>query len=162
NSYTNGELHVNFKLSKSGSSIGLFAFDTAMVDSVTFGAQVADISEGRYPDGGSDIRQLNPTPGSANALPASSLTLAAPGDQFVYPGETLNLQFKASGGQGGETLTYALLSSGASGPAIDPTAGLFTWVVAPSQLPGTTPFEVRVESSGDVRDSASASFNVIT
>src|SRR5262249_28290692 len=70
NSYTNGELHVNFKLSKSGSSIGLFAFDTAMVDSVTFGAQVADISEGRYPDGGSDIRQLNPTPGSANALPA--------------------------------------------------------------------------------------------
>jgi hypothetical protein len=44
-------LHVNFKLSQSGESIGLFAPNGALMDWVTFGAQSTDISEGRGANG---------------------------------------------------------------------------------------------------------------
>jgi hypothetical protein len=65
-----GVLHVEVKLSGDGEQIGLitiFANDTSFVDSLTFGAQVADTSYGRYPDGSSTWSALNPTPGATNA-----------------------------------------------------------------------------------------------
>ncbi len=47
-----GVLHVNIKLSGNGEQIGLTASDgTTIIDSVSFGAQEADISMGRIPDG---------------------------------------------------------------------------------------------------------------
>ncbi len=61
-------LHLPFHLSKNGTDIGLFATDGSLVDSVSFGAQNADISEGRAPDG-TDNTYVNfylPTPGTAN------------------------------------------------------------------------------------------------
>jgi hypothetical protein len=64
---TNGQVHVGFKLSASGDAIGLFAPDGSTVDTVTFGVQTADISEGRTPDGGSTIGALAvATPGAPN------------------------------------------------------------------------------------------------
>ncbi len=57
-----GVLHVNIKLSGSGEQIGLVAPNgTSIIDSLTFGAQAADTSYGRNPDG-SDNWQLFPTP----------------------------------------------------------------------------------------------------
>ena len=50
-SATNGELHVNFKLSQSGEAIGLYAPDGTAVNTVTFSRQTNNISQGRWPDG---------------------------------------------------------------------------------------------------------------
>jgi regulation of enolase protein 1 (concanavalin A-like superfamily) len=83
------DLHAGFKLSKSGTSIGLYGADGVAVDYVTFGAMVSDVSMGRYPDGGETISLLpQATPGTNNAAPfivpgaPTSLT-ATPGDGQV-------------------------------------------------------------------------------
>ncbi len=51
NSSSHPDLHVNFKLNRGGEAIALFAPDGRLVDSVIFGPQTSDISEGRYPSG---------------------------------------------------------------------------------------------------------------
>jgi len=66
-----GPLHANFKLSSTnGEEIGLCRHTPqgyVFVDSVTFGPQTADISRGRFPDGGAEWRYFtSPTPGSSN------------------------------------------------------------------------------------------------
>lgn len=63
------DLHVNFKLSRNGESIGLYGPDGGAVDSVQFGPQTADVAEGRSPDGagGSFVLLPNPSPGTSNA-----------------------------------------------------------------------------------------------
>ena len=61
-------LHTNFRLERDGDTLGLFAPDGRLVDSVTFGPQEPDISEGRYPDGSTPPfrAQTTPTPGDPN------------------------------------------------------------------------------------------------
>jgi hypothetical protein len=62
-------LHVNFQLSKDGEAIGLFAADGTAIDTVTFGAQTNDVSQGRYPDGAaSRYLMATPTPGQPNVV----------------------------------------------------------------------------------------------
>ena len=69
-SMTGGALHANFKLGQAGETIGLFAPDGELVDSVAFGPQIADQSQGRWPDGddGSYHALKQPTPGAANTM----------------------------------------------------------------------------------------------
>ena len=63
------EPHLSFKLSKSGDSIRLYSPDRRLIDSVDFGEQAADLSEGSYRDGSEEIHALSaPSPGSANVL----------------------------------------------------------------------------------------------
>jgi hypothetical protein len=66
-------LHVPFKLAKSGEAIGLFTPEGTAIDAVEFGAQTANISEGRYRDSGA-LRVFMPTytPGSSNIIPPAS------------------------------------------------------------------------------------------
>ncbi len=68
-----GTLHVNIKLGKSGEQIGLIQIvgaDTVFLDSLTFGPQTDDISQGRFPDGDSVQRFFAvPTPGAPNLVP---------------------------------------------------------------------------------------------
>ncbi|MCD4728738.1 MAG: CotH kinase family protein [Pirellulales bacterium] len=59
-------LHTNFKLSGSGETIILLSPALEILDEVTFGAQDVDLSEGRYPDGTGEFRQMSPTPGIPN------------------------------------------------------------------------------------------------
>ena len=67
NSSSHPDLHVNFKLNRGGEAIALFAPDGRLVDSVIFGPQTSDISEGRYPSGSPYIYPLSaPTPGADN------------------------------------------------------------------------------------------------
>jgi hypothetical protein len=69
NTVANTQLHAGFKLSASGGAIVLSAPDGTLVDSVSFGPQTTDLTEGRYPDGTAGTRALTlPTPGTGNAL----------------------------------------------------------------------------------------------
>ncbi|MFI4897472.1 MAG: CotH kinase family protein [Phycisphaerales bacterium JB059] len=74
-----GDLHVGFALSAGGEAVGLFdraSNQLAEIDSVTFGAQTADVAEGRSPDGSVCFGFFTPTPGAPN--PAGVADLAAP------------------------------------------------------------------------------------
>lgn len=65
---TQGALHAAFKLSAGGEYVGLDERDGVVpIDRLSFGAQNADISYGRLPDGGSDWTTMStPTPGTSN------------------------------------------------------------------------------------------------
>jgi len=60
-------LNLNFKLSGSGEQVGLWNPEQTVLDSITYGEQIADTSYGRYQDG-SDNWYLMPdfTPGESN------------------------------------------------------------------------------------------------
>ncbi len=65
-----GPLHAGFKLSASGEEIGLFdrtENGNILIDSIAFGSQIVDVSQGRYPDGSNAWESMPlPTPGAAN------------------------------------------------------------------------------------------------
>lgn len=65
-----GPMHVNIKLGAGGEEIGLFATlanGNVPIDTLTFGPQLTDVSEGRFGDGMSCIRrQATATPGAPN------------------------------------------------------------------------------------------------
>jgi len=98
NDETAGPNHLTFKLSGGGESIGLADPEGFFIDSVVFGAQEPGVSEGRFPDGASDITTFpaNPTPGRRNTpqpapdvalwlLPTQQVLMAwpsTPGDVF--------------------------------------------------------------------------------
>lgn len=71
-----GILHLGFTLNTSGGNLALTDMvgpDMSVVDSLQYGAQLADKSLGRYPDGSAQLKQFNgPSPGNANVLPAIS------------------------------------------------------------------------------------------
>lgn len=61
------DLHANFRLSKAGDQITLRTPNGGILDSVVFGAQSRDQSEGRSPDGSATIARLSsPTPLARN------------------------------------------------------------------------------------------------
>ncbi len=104
---TNGDLHVNFKLSNSGEFITLTDPAGRTVDAISFGAQTANVTQGRFPDGAAPpfVALSAPTPRSANLLVTTGPTLEAveliPGSLIglnwsALPGRTYQLQFKNS------------------------------------------------------------------
>lgn len=68
-----GARHVNFRLSGGGESIVLSGTNLATIDAITFGAQLADVSQGRLPDGGATISSF---PGSASPEARNRLAIA--------------------------------------------------------------------------------------
>ena len=107
NSAARSDLHVNFKLSKAGQQIGLFAADGTLIDSISVGPQTSDASQGRSPDGNRAIDLMKqPTPRSANiatqsngsprfrqtVLRGAQLTL----EWEALPGSTYRVEFKNS------------------------------------------------------------------
>ncbi len=70
NATNRADLHANFQLRQAGEEIGLFAPNGNIADSVTFGNQTNNISEGRWRDGAQDIYFMpTPTPRAANVVP---------------------------------------------------------------------------------------------
>jgi hypothetical protein len=72
-----GPDHVNFKLGKSGDSVGLFSPDGTLITAVTFGAQQTGVSEGHFPDGSTNLVSFTTTvsPGQSNFLPLSNVVV---------------------------------------------------------------------------------------
>jgi hypothetical protein len=91
NSTTGSDLYVSFGLSQSGDKIGLYTPDGALADGVVFGPQLADVAEGRWPDGSTNIYQMPiPTPRSANRLFAISNFGQSGSNGVVFGWNTLN------------------------------------------------------------------------
>lgn len=102
---TNGDLHANFQLSKSGESIGLYTPDGITAQStVVFGPQLQNISEGRYSDGpnGTIYFMGNFTPRAANMLPSLQFTQISITNGVAnlawdaIPAQTYRLQYKTN------------------------------------------------------------------
>ena len=66
--FTTKYYHLNFGLSRSGEEIGLFNADSVLVDSVSYGLQLWDVSMGRKPDGSANWFYFGePTPVASNS-----------------------------------------------------------------------------------------------
>ncbi|PYK96206.1 MAG: hypothetical protein DME19_20485 [Verrucomicrobia bacterium] len=152
NSTNSPDLHASFKLSAALGQIGLFAADGTAIDTVSYGAQTTDVSEGRYPDGGPNIYVMPaPTPRAANLGPQSNAppALAPIGNRSVVGGYTLSLIATAADtNQPPQTLTFTLDSGAPTGASINPSTGVFTWTPSPAQTPGTNTVTVRVTDNG--------------
>ena len=103
---TNGDLHVDFKLPEAGMTLGFFSTNGTLQHTVTFGAQIANVSQGLFPDGNTNGLYFftNWTPRASNRLgapPAPQLGgfSVQSGGIFAFqsltiPGRTYNIEYK--------------------------------------------------------------------
>jgi hypothetical protein len=75
---SNGRDHTGFDLNPAGETIRLYGADFGVIDSISFGAQAAGTSEGRLPDGGSNITAFptTSTPEASNFLPLEQIVIS--------------------------------------------------------------------------------------
>lgn len=164
NSQTNPALHVNFRLSSSGEAIGLFAPDGTLVDGVVYGPQSPDISQGRFPDGSSQITAFtNPTPSSPNIMIEPNLppVIVPIGNKTIVEGETLLLQVEVSDpNKTKQNLSFSLDPGAPEGATIDSVNGIFVWT--PTEIFGGESYQitVRVTDDGDPPMSATDTFTI--
>jgi hypothetical protein len=148
----NADLHANFKLSTGGEAIGLFAPDGTMIDSVIFGAQTNDVSQGRFPDG--DLKQpsymIQPTPGTPNTIESNLPPVLAPiSDRIIHEGSPLSFVVRATDPNlMPQTLTFSLDFGAPLGATIHPIDGIFTWTPGPGTAPSKNPVTVRGTDNG--------------
>ncbi len=132
-------LHTSFKISKSGDEIGLFSPEGVNVDTVIFGSQIADVSQGRFHDGnltGGFQFMTTPTPGTSNIVTGNvyAPTLGPILDRSVNEGQLLSFTvFATDGDVPAQPLTFSLMAGAPYGAAIDPATGGFTWTPIESQ-----------------------------
>jgi len=103
---TNGDLHVEFKLGAGGTTIALFSTNGLLQNTVTFGAQSANVSQGLFPDGNTNSLYFftNWTPRASNRLgtpppPELGGVVVQPGGQVSFqltadPWRSYNVYFK--------------------------------------------------------------------
>ena len=161
NSTNRADLHASFALAKGGEAIGLFAADGTTIDSITFGAQTTDVTEGRFPNGAANIYTFaTPTPRAANVLPNTAPTLAAISNRVVTLGQTLTLTAVGSDGDSpAQTLSYTL-GTAPGGVSIGLFSGVLTWT--PTVAPATNTISVIVADSGTPSLTSTQSFTVVT
>ena len=159
NDTNNPDLHADFKLGQSGEAIGLFATDGSPVDTVQFGAQLKDVSAGRYPDGSAAISFLPAaTPGAPNPGPNTPPTLQSIPDQLIIVSQSATVLAMAGDNDApAQLLTFSLAPGSPAGAAIDPVTGLFNWTPT---APGTNTITVTVKDNGAPNLSDSKSFVV--
>jgi hypothetical protein len=73
----NGADHVSFNLRAAGESVALFSAAQVLIDGHTFGPQDNGVSEGRFPDGSTNIVRFRgtSTPGRSNLLPIDNVAI---------------------------------------------------------------------------------------
>ncbi len=116
-----GALHANFKLSRAGESIGLYAPGGELVDFVEFGPQEPDVSEGRVSfEGNLRVERFpDPSPGLPNQAAPQTLVLQLALDES---GQVV-LQFAARAGGTYQLRSRDSLSAGEWMPLGDPIVG---------------------------------------
>jgi len=93
-----GDIHADFRLGQAGEAIALYTPGNVLVDLVTFEAQSANASEGRWPDGGGSlVPLLTFTPRAANVQEEESFRIL--GASMTAPG-ALTLSWSAVPGRG--------------------------------------------------------------
>ena len=72
-----GADHANFKLSKSGDTIGLYSAAGTLINAVSFDLQQTGVSQGRFPDGAANLVSFPSTgsPGESNYLPLPNVVV---------------------------------------------------------------------------------------
>ncbi|MGJ8641128.1 MAG: lamin tail domain-containing protein [Opitutaceae bacterium] len=141
-------LHVNFALSKNGETLALVASDGSVIDSVTFGVQVVDQSQGRMLDGAGYITDMISTPGATNQVVNTAPVLSAIADGTFYAGEVITFTVAAIDAESAfQTLTYSLEAGAPAGAAMTPS-GSFSWVIPFDAAPSSYPATVKVTDSG--------------
>ena len=105
NDEEDGALHLGFQLSGGGEAIGLFDASVTLIDSITFGEQMTDVSFGRYPDGATNWFFMSPaTPGSTNTPGfADAVQFSPPGGAF-----TNTVEVELSAGSSNAVIHYTL------------------------------------------------------
>jgi hypothetical protein len=149
----NGDLHANFQLSNNGEQLGLFAPDGTPQSTVTFGEQIQNVSQGRWPDGTTNgfYFMTNFTPRAANIVTSSNAApvLGAIGNRAGNEQVTLSFTVLASDADvPAQTLTFSLDAGAPAGATIHPAAGQFSWVPTEAQGPGMYSVTIRVTDNG--------------
>ena len=146
------DLHVNFKLSKNGKSVGLYSPDNRLVDGFSFGAQIPDMSLGHFPDGATTslIYMPQPTPRKKNDATDANLppTITPIAAKVVDELTLLTFKAIASDENPGQTLSFALVNNPPTGTSIDPATGVVRWTPDESQGPGNFTLNVQVTDNG--------------
>jgi hypothetical protein len=100
NNPAGGRDHVGFALDKEGETLRLYDTNLVLIDAVDFGFQTEGVSEGRFPDGGTNIVSFvtTPSPGAANYLPLINVVInEAPQNRTVFSGERIEFGVVAEG-----------------------------------------------------------------
>ena len=130
----NDSLHLNFRLNREGEQLALFTADGRLTDSIQFGRQEADESEGRTIASQQPTRQSTPSPGQANTdqtIPTQPFRITH--IEILAP-DTIRLEWDAP------TNTPVKLQSKQTFDSESP------WIDLSSPLQGTT-IEIGIESS---------------
>jgi hypothetical protein len=147
------ELHANFSLSPSTGSLALSRLENngpRVLDYINYSNLPPDSSYGSLPDGQnfSRVEFSTPTPGAPNQPSLNHApVLSNPGDQSVYPGETVRIVFQASDPDQ-QAITFSLDPGTPATAVIDPVTGVFTWTTSSDVTPGPHVFTVRASDSG--------------
>lgn len=156
------DLHMNFALSANGEEIALFTPDQQLLESVAFGEQTPNISEGRYPDGveGPFALFSAPTPGAANTAQFANRppNITQVSDASIDEGTTFSVNIVATDPDLNQ-LTYSLVNP-PSGANINATSGQITWPTTEIHGPGIHSISVRVTDNGTPQRAATMTFRV--
>ncbi|SMP72239.1 Dockerin type I repeat-containing protein [Neorhodopirellula lusitana] len=150
-----GDDHATFKLSSGGEEIGLYHTDgITLIDSVTFGEQVTDVSYGRFPDGSETfVSMTTPTPSATNVNDTTTNVAPVADAGGPYSGlvdEAITLTADGSTDTDGTIVTYAWDldndgdyddASGVTTSFTSTTAGTFTVGVQVTDDEGATSTE---------------------
>lgn len=78
-------LHADFKISASGESVFLFDSQDVVVDEISFGEQITDISYGRFPNGTGAFQSMTPTFNAENNISTSLYNVPNSLEWKVFP-----------------------------------------------------------------------------
>jgi hypothetical protein len=152
NSVDQPDLHVEFQLAKGGEAIALYAPDgQTLIDGVTFGAQIEDVSSGRYPDGTLSISKLaTPSPRASNNPTRANTppSLVPIGTRFTIQNQLSSFSVQATDAQADQTLIYSVVSGAPVGAVLEPNTGLFSWTPPFLFAPTTNRVTVMVVDNG--------------
>lgn len=156
--------HMNFKLSANGEQLQLYAPDGTLATQVSFGAQIANRSQGTWKDGepAPYYSLAVPTPGGANlysAINQAPSIISAP-NLNVSHGTLLSSYITAYNPESPPQTMVFSLSGAPVGMSINPASGLITWTPGAGFAGTTHNLTTTVSDDGVPPKQVSANFVV--